>query len=94
MVARRVRPPGRIERKGIESRGDRDVEFGKWVSATKHFEGAISHKAASGPVYDKPTYEEVAEHPCRRASEAVHIKGTGYCALIQATMASTTSAST
>src|ERR1019366_529832 len=31
MVARRVRRPGRNRRKFVESRGDRDLEFGKWV---------------------------------------------------------------
>ena len=30
MVARRVGQTGRIGRKGAESRGNRDVEFGKW----------------------------------------------------------------
>src|ERR1017187_8838423 len=65
MVARRVRPPGRNGWKGDESRGDRDLELGKWTRGGlgSHFAGAISPKAAaSGPVYDKPTYEEVAEH--------------------------------
>src|ERR1017187_10320129 len=35
MVARRVGRTGRNGRKGDESRGDRDLEFRKWGSATK-----------------------------------------------------------
>src|ERR1039457_6939345 len=56
MVARRIGRTGRNGGKGAESKGDRDLEFGKWVGGglRSHCAGANSPKvAASGPVYDK-----------------------------------------
>ena len=35
MVARRVGRTGRNGRKGVESRGNRDLEFGKWVRGAR-----------------------------------------------------------
>src|ERR1039458_1414065 len=69
MVARRVGRNGRIGRIGVESRGDRDLEFGKWVrGARESLAGAVSPKAVYPVNLCRFQWDGVASHSTPRTT--------------------------